>query len=55
MPIVSPKPRMISVPLTVVPLSTQAQVPAETPCLLPVRGFGETIVANVVPIYATKR
>ena len=30
---VSPKHGMISVPLTVVPLSTQAQVPAEAPCL----------------------
>jgi hypothetical protein len=30
---VSPKPRTISVPVTVVPLSTRAQVPVETPCL----------------------
>jgi hypothetical protein len=30
---VPPEPRMISVSLTAVPLSTQAQVPAEAPCL----------------------
>jgi hypothetical protein len=33
MSIASPMPRMISVPLTVVPLSSHPVVPTETPCL----------------------